>query len=48
MVLLSLYHARYTFDARDSVAVFDNWLVWLEYVPVWVILAWERRTNVDL
>jgi hypothetical protein len=41
MVLLSLYHARYTFDARDNVAVFDNWLVWLEYVPVWVILVWE-------
>jgi hypothetical protein len=41
MVLLSLYHARYYFDARDSVAVFDNWLVWLEYVPVWVIFVWE-------
>lgn len=41
MVLLSLYHLRYYFNARDSVAVFDNGLVWLEYVPVWALLLWE-------
>ena len=41
MVLLSLYHLRYYFDARDTVAVFDNWLVWGEYVPVWALLVWE-------
>lgn len=41
MVLLSLYHLRYYFDARDSVAVFDRWIVWVEYVPVWALLVWE-------
>ncbi|MDA0578699.1 MAG: hypothetical protein O3B24_11450, partial [Verrucomicrobia bacterium] len=40
-VLLSLYGLRFHFDARDRVAIFDHGIVWLEYVPVWGLLAWE-------
>lgn len=38
--LLGLYYSRFYFDARGQVEVFDFGVVWLEYVPVWVLLAW--------
>lgn len=41
MVFLSLYHLRFYCDARDRVYVFDDGLVWLEYIPVWGLLLWE-------
>ena len=40
-VLLPLYYWRYLFLARGQVAVFDYGIVWLEFVPVWMLLAWE-------
>jgi len=40
-VLLSLYYVRFFFQARDNVYIFDAYLVWVEYVPVGVVLAYE-------
>jgi alpha-1,6-mannosyltransferase len=46
--LLPLYYLRFYFQARDQVTLFDNYLVWLEYLPVWIMLLREwavtRRT----
>ncbi len=38
---LALYELRFYFDARGMAEVFDHGIVWLEYVPVWALLAWE-------
>jgi hypothetical protein len=40
-VLLQLYYLRFDFVARGQMALFDNWIVWLEFTPVWLMLAWE-------
>jgi hypothetical protein len=40
--LLPLYYLRYAFLARDQAAWFDYGLVWLEYVPVWLLLIKEE------
>ena len=26
---------------KDLVALFDHYIVWLEYIPVWCLLVWE-------
>jgi alpha-1,6-mannosyltransferase len=39
--LLPLYYLRYFFLARGQAAWFDYGLVWLEYVPVWLLLIKE-------
>lgn len=39
-VLLSFYHLRFYFAARDTVGIFDYGIVWIEYVPVWILLLW--------
>jgi hypothetical protein len=39
--LLPLYYLRFHFEARGAVSVFDQGIVWLEYIPVWALLAWE-------
>ncbi len=47
-VLLPLYYLRSLFLARGQAAWFDYGLVWLEYLPVWLLLIKEglaqRRT----
>ncbi len=40
-LLLPLYYLRFYFSARDDVRVFDYGIVWLEYFPVWLLLARE-------
>lgn len=40
-VLLSLYYARFFFLAHGNVHVFDTYVVWVEYVPVAVLLLYE-------
>jgi hypothetical protein len=40
-VLLPLYRLRFHFDARDQATLFDNGIVWIEYLPVWGCLLWE-------
>lgn len=39
--LLPLYYLRFYFSARGQVTVFDHGIVWVEYVPVWLLLARE-------
>ncbi|MEW6352493.1 MAG: glycosyltransferase 87 family protein [Thermodesulfobacteriota bacterium] len=40
-VLLPIYYLRFHFEAQGRQWVFDHWIVWLEYVPVWGVLWWE-------
>lgn len=42
-VTLPLYYLRFPLDAMGYVAWFDYGLVWLEFIPVWSLLAWELR-----
>lgn len=39
--LLPLYYLRFYFAARDNVGFFDSVIVWIEFAPVWCVLAWE-------
>ena len=39
--LLPLYYLRFHFVAAGHVAYFDYGIVWLEYVPVWLLLVVE-------
>ena len=39
--LLPLYYLRFYYAARDNVGVFDYYIVWLEYIPVWCMLIYE-------
>ena len=39
--LLPLYDLRFHFDARGAPGIFDHGIVWIEYAPVWALLAWE-------
>jgi alpha-1,6-mannosyltransferase len=39
--LLPLSYLRFYFDARGWVGIFDTYLVWLQFVPVWLLLIWE-------
>ena len=40
-VLLPLYYLRFYLNARDQAAIFDRAIVWVEYVPVWLLLIRE-------
>ena len=42
-VLLPLYYLWYHFEPRNQLAIFENGIVWLEFVPVWLWLVWEWR-----
>lgn len=44
-VLLPLYYLRVFFLSRGQVAIFDYGIVWLEYLPVWILLWREWRGN---
>jgi len=45
-VLMPLYYLRYYFEPRGELEIFTNIVIWIEYVPVWVLLIWEwRRGN---
>ena len=46
--LLPLYYLRYFFLARGQAAIFDYGIVWLEFLPVWTLLAWEWRSSREL
>jgi hypothetical protein len=45
--LLPLYYLRFYFMARGEARLFDYGVVWLEYVPVWFLLAveWYRGNS---
>ena len=38
--LMPLYYLRFHFLGRDMVDTFDNGVVWLQFAPVWCLLAW--------
>jgi len=42
--LLPLYYLWHYFDAIGKVDIFNNWIVWIEFVPVWLLLIrdWRR------
>lgn len=40
-VLLPLYYLRFAFKAHDAVDIFDTYVVWLEYLPVWALILRE-------
>lgn len=40
-VLLPLYYLRFYLSARGHKGLFDYGVVWIEYVPVWLWLAWD-------
>lgn len=42
-VTLPLYYLRFPLDAMGHAAWFDYGIVWIEFVPVWLLLAWELR-----
>ncbi len=39
--LLPLYYLRFYFKARHTAWIFDDYIVWLEYLPVWALLLRE-------
>jgi len=43
--LLPLYYLRYYFEPRGEIEIFTNVVVWVEFVPVWILLIWEWRKN---
>ncbi|MFC1835863.1 glycosyltransferase 87 family protein [Thermodesulfobacteriota bacterium] len=45
--LLPLYYLRFHFDARNTVYLFDYGIVWLEFVPVWILLLWEFHSGTE-
>lgn len=44
-MLLPLYYLRFYYDGLDQVVFFDNQLVWVEYIPVWILLGWEAMRS---
>jgi alpha-1,6-mannosyltransferase len=40
-VMLPLYYLRFFLDFRGESHLFDHGIVWLEYLPVWLLLARE-------
>jgi hypothetical protein len=39
--LLPLYYLRFWLDVRDQSLLFDHGVVWVEFLPVWLLLARE-------
>jgi len=39
--LLPIFNLSYYFAIRGHVEFFYNYVVWLQYVPVWALLVWE-------
>ena len=46
--LLPMYYLRYYFEPRGEIEIFTDLIVWVEFVPVWILLIWEWRKNRDL
>ncbi len=46
--LMPIYYLRFHFKDNDQVAIFDNGLVWLQYLPVYLLLireAWQHKRS---
>jgi hypothetical protein len=46
--LMPLYYLNFYFYARGQNAVFNHGIVWLEYVPVWILLIRETVRRKEL
>ena len=46
--LLSLYYLRYFLMSINNEVFFDNWLVWFQYIPVWILLLIEYLSSQKL
>jgi alpha-1,6-mannosyltransferase len=44
-VLLPLYYLRYYLEPRGMLSYFNNLIVWMEFVPVWILLILEWRSE---
>ncbi|MFQ5583017.1 MAG: glycosyltransferase 87 family protein [Calditrichia bacterium] len=40
-LLLPLYYLNFYFEQKGLITVFNNGIVWLEFVPVWLLLLWQ-------
>ena len=40
-VLMPLYYLRFAFAEQGDVAVFETWIVWIEFGPVFLLLAFD-------
>ena len=40
-VTLPLYYLWYYYEPRGKVEFFDNVIVWVEFLPVWVWILWD-------
>ncbi|GAB4331549.1 MAG: hypothetical protein Kow0037_08230 [Calditrichia bacterium] len=45
VVLLPLYYSRYYFESVGRLDIFTGAVVWIEFLPVWILIAWERQTK---
>lgn len=39
--LLPLYYLKYYFESHSQPQIFENIIIWIEFVPVWILLIWE-------
>lgn len=42
---LPLYYLKFYLDARGQVTLFHHGVVWLEFIPVWLLLLWDWGRN---
>lgn len=45
-VTMPLYYLRYYFEARGMTGIYDIGIVWIEYLPVWILLGYEIYCSV--
>lgn len=43
-LLMPIYYLRYYYEALGNVELFDYYIVWVQFIPVWVLLIWEWHT----
>lgn len=43
--LLPIHYLRFYFEARHATRIFDHWIVWLQYAPVWLLLIGKRSCS---
>lgn len=46
--LLPLYYLRYYFEPRGQIETFTNIIIWVEFIPVWILILWEWRKGYNL
>jgi len=44
-MLMPLYYLRYYLEGIGQLWYFDHLVVWIEFVPVWLLIFWEWRRS---